>query len=565
MDNNGRHASRIKATAQRFGRWLNSPAGRGVLKCSMAYTIASLATFASPLSSFLGKPGGKHVVATITVYFHPARSTGSMIEAIMIAIVAVAYAELVSLLSMTTSVLFGAVWGLTTLAHILVVVVFVGGGFGFMGWVKQKMGNPLVNVASTLASLAIISVVTKETAVIDNVFSNQKIVQVLKMLFMGIISTAAVNLLIWRVSARSLLRGSMAKVSTCLGDMLSMVTRGFVDGSEDDMALAEFSAASSAYSTLYPKMMTQLRESKFEHYFVGHEKLYEVERATVYSFESLAQSIGGLRSASSTLFALLKETIVEHPPSAQLEDEQSHFPVVTPAASPMRDDTEQVMLTVPPVCSPQDFFERFITSLRPPMAKLSTELCKKLREPCFGTNSCFETTNHSQSDDHVLMDAVSDFNTARSRALQELYQHPALRDSSSLKLQADLEQVAAACGHFTFSLQSFAEGIHKHLDALDDLRYVVEHGPRSWRWLCWWDMSTLRLGSSEEEGLIKPIKKSAVPRGIPDAMVHSRDTYGWKAAPGASKVVAMMSQGILNTARKMARDDSEYHHSSELT
>jgi hypothetical protein len=48
-----------------------------VLKCTLAYWIGSLATFWLPFAEFLGKSDGMHLVATVAVYFHPARSIGS--------------------------------------------------------------------------------------------------------------------------------------------------------------------------------------------------------------------------------------------------------------------------------------------------------------------------------------------------------------------------------------------------------------------------------------------------------------------------------------------------------
>jgi hypothetical protein len=555
------YGHRLISRALRFGRWLNSPPGRGVLKCSIAYTIASLGTFASPLAHFLGRPGGKHVVATMTVYFHPARTAGSMIEAILIAIVAVLYAVMIGILSMATSVLVGNAWGLVTLAHALVVIVFIGGAFGFMGWVKQKMGNPLVNVASTLASLAIISVVTKENAVVDNIFSNDKVVQVFKMLVMGITSASAVNLLIWRVSARGLLRGSMTKVSNTLGDMLSMITRGFLCGAEDDVELAEFSAASTAYAALYPQMTKNLREAKFEHYFVGHEKIYVAERTIVKSMETLSQSIGGLRSASNTLFAFLEETSERQVPSPPHEDADAELPIASPPISPPEADRiarrDQLMRTISASFSPQTFFELFMTYLREPMSALTSEICDTLRAAQFGVESVEQAGRTNAN----LIEALRTFNDARSAALQELYDHPALQDHNLPKRQAELEQVAAACGHFTFSLQSLGEEMKKHIDALEDLKYARQHSGRSWRWMAWWTKgakSAFRLDSLEEEGLVKPIRKSAIPRGIPDAMVQQRDTYGWKAAPGASRFVSLVSQKLLRLMRKLAKDESKF-------
>lgn len=559
-----RSAEGVKSSAVGFVRWLNSPPGRGVLKCSLAYTIASLATFAPPLSAFLGRPGGKHVVATMTVYFHPARTAGSMIEAVMIAVVAVLYAELVSLLSMVTSVLVGNVWGMVTLAHVLVVIIFVGGGFGFIGWVKQKMGNPLVNVASTLASLAIISVVTKENDVVRNVWSNQKIVQVLKMLVMGITTTALVNLLVWRVSARGLLRGSMGKVSTSLADMLSLITRGFLNGSENDLALAEYLASSSSYSSLYTSILKNLREAKFEHYFVGHDKLYAAQRSVVQSMETLAQSIGGLRSASIPLIRLLEATeqrTAITSPSRRPKGPESRVSFVSAVTSPLETDqnvTEEAQRRLSHTCTPREFFQIFLDSVGPPTEALSAGLCRALREPHFEQSSELNGSENNHFT-HSLSDALSTFNIARSKALQEMYEHSTLRDASA-SLQAELEQVAAACNHFTYSLQSLSEETQRYLDLIDDMKYVEKHGKRSWFWL-WRGLRSgkKKTGSLEEEGLIKPIRKSGTPRGIPDSMVEQRDTYSWRTAPGASRLVALASQKVLRVIRKMARDDGKYH------
>ncbi|KAH8900995.1 hypothetical protein GQ53DRAFT_834974 [Thozetella sp. PMI_491] len=589
---------RVKDGVDRFLTWLNSPMGRGVLKCTLAYTIASLATFLSPLSNFLGKPDGKHVVATITVYFHPARTAGSMVEAVLIATVAVFYAELVSILSMCTSVLFGGVWGMVGLAHVLVLVVFIGGGFGFMGWVKQKMNNPLVNVGSTLASLAIIGVVTKETAVLTNVFSNQKIVQIFKMLIMGITTTTAVNLLVWRVSAVVLLRESMKKASSSLGDMLAMITSGFLSGLEDDLLSSQFTTAASAYKSVYPQMTKNLREAKFERYFLGQEKIYALERAIVKSMETLAQSIGGLRSAANTQFGLLKESATGIPSgmlspatsplsptlarssSGTLKSGQDRFlalAAIDEASEESTADEGRIQLRnesasearvtrEPSFRTPSDIFDLFIALLGPSMKSLAYTLSEVLRDPTFGSAPDYQITIN----DHFrpsLTDALGLFNAARRDALQELYRTIELGRTRPDKIQADFEEVAAACGHFSFSLQTFGEEMQKYLDVLDDLKHSSEHDTRSWHWLRWWRrghshgraISALPYhDSAERESLIKPIKKTAMPKGIPDSIIQRRDTYSWQAAPESSRVVASFSQRLLRVLRRLGRDDVRF-------
>ncbi|KAB5572665.1 Fusaric acid resistance protein-like-domain-containing protein [Coniochaeta sp. 2T2.1] len=570
-----------KSGTRRFAMWLNSPMGRGILKCTLAYTLASLATFLGPVSDFLGKPDGKHVVATITVYFHPARTAGSMIEAILIAIVAISLHQ-------------------PTTAHALVLMVFVAGGFGFIGWIKQKLNNPLVNVGSTLASLAIIGVVTKENAVLSNVFSNQKIVQILKMLVMGIATTTFVNLLVWRVSAVSLLRGSMNKASISLGDMLSMISRGFLNGSEEELLSAEFSTASAAYGSVYSQMTKNLREAKFERYFLGRERMYQLDRAVVRSMETLAQSIGGLRSAANTQFALLKEAPDADVPSGTMSprggtvvytptlnrklsstlrsghdrlralsaiDEASDESTEEERSPPARrpSDTPEA----PPFNCPSDIFELFIALLGPSMKSLAYTLSEILREPAFGSAPDYQVTVNMHFRDS-LTSALGLFNDARANALQELYTNLEFGRNRTEKIQADFEEVAAACGHFSFSLQTFGEEMQKYLDVLDDLKHASQLKKRSWRWLLgWWRRDDGRRSyltyprlpyePEESQSLIKPIKKTALPKGIPDSMIRRRDTYAWNAAPSAvNTIVASVSQSVLRMIRKLARDDIRF-------
>lgn len=590
-------SQRSKAAALRWWAWLDSPKGRGVLKCTLAYTIASLWTFWSPLSNLLGKADGKHVVCTITVYFHPARSAGSMIEADLIAIVAVLYATTISIASMAASVLFGSVLGWVTFAYIVVLVVFVGTSFGFIGWIKQKLNNPSVNVGCTLASLGIINVVTKENATYTSVFSNTKILQMLQILVFGISTTTAVNLLVWRVSARSLLRESMTKASTSLGDMLSMITHGFLSGSEEELTSPEFKKASAAWSSSYAQMTKNLKEAKYEHYLVGHYKIYQLDKSVYKSMETLAQSIGGLRSAAHTQFELLKEPPAEPPlPSGAmspggtalytpsfnrslssfLKSGRDRYAVLSaideaPNESSGEEDADNskdvsrrgsASTEAPAFRTPSDIFELFIALLGPSMKSLAYTLSGVLREPPFGASPDFDITIN----DHFrqsLQDALGLFNAARADALQELYKKIELRRPTSEKTKADFEEVAAACGHFSFSLQTFGEEMTKYLDVLDDLKHASENRRRSWRWLVFWNkpkpshaLALLPFEEPERESLIKPIRKSQLPRGIPDSMIQRRDTYSWQAAPEANKVVQTFAQRLLRFFRFLARDDS---------
>lgn len=380
-----------------------SKTGQGVLKCSLAYLLGSMATFVPVISDYLGQQDGKHMVATVTVYFHPARSQGSMFEGALLAVLAFIYAAFISFTSMGVSILFDQTYDLLIVGHVVVLVVFCGGGLGFVGWVKQRLGNPLVNVACSLTSLAIITVLTKEGSVQAAEFSEDKVVQVMKMILMGVVAAMAVCFLVRPVSARNELRENMIKVTDSFGDMLAMITRSFLTGSAEELEQKQFLTASDRYRTVFSSLAKNLREAKFEHYVLGTEAEARLEVKLVNCMRRMAHSIGGLRSAASTQFDLLAHApaygsatpnapisspsigpyimaastwstieesrgtltaIDEHPE----EDETSTDPPDKPDEP--RNDAADEYGELPTVRSPVDIFDRFIAHLGPSMVRL---------------------------------------------------------------------------------------------------------------------------------------------------------------------------------------------------
>jgi len=390
-----------KDGATRLWSFVTSRTGQGVIKCSLAYLLGSLATFVGPIAGFLGSQDGKHLTATVTVYFHPARSQGSMYEAIILALAAFAYAVFISFTSMGISLLFDAKLGLTTLGHAIVLVVFCGGGLGFVGWIKQRLGNPLVNVSCSLASLAIITVLTKEGAVQAGHFSDDKVVQVMKMVFMGCLATTTVCFLIYPVSARRELKINLIQVTDSFAEMLALITGSFLSGSQEDLQRVPSIRASDRYKSVSASLVKNLREAKYEHYVMGTEKEYEIEARLVECMQRLAHGIGGLRSAASTQFTLLSQqptTRAATPNDVNYSPTDMHYsfssstpmlPAGEDGVLPVREGTlwgwrraENTSGTVKlghpadgnsdsaTVQSPAEIFSRFITHLGPSMVGL---------------------------------------------------------------------------------------------------------------------------------------------------------------------------------------------------
>lgn len=316
-----RISARARGFASRSKQFVASEQGIGILKFSLAYLLGSCATFIPAVSNFLGQNDGKHMVATVTVYFHPARSQGSMFRALICALLAFCYSAFLSVSSMLFESLFQDVLMAPALGHALVLIVFCGGGLGFVGWTKQRLGDPLVNVACSLASLSTITVLTKEGAVQSGDLSLRKISQVLKMVIMGVVAATMVSFLIFPISARKKLRASLVTSADTLAVMLAMITESFLSGSEDVLKSEEFLEAEAKHRKAYSQLDNLVREAKLEHFVAGTEKEYRLEKHLVRWVQDITHNLGGLRSAASLQFSLIRETIARESGSSS---ENSH-------------------------------------------------------------------------------------------------------------------------------------------------------------------------------------------------------------------------------------------------
>ena len=497
--------------------FVTSSAGQGVLKCSIAYLLGSCGTFVPFISEWLGDQDGKHMVATVTVYFHASRSQGNMFEAALMAVIAFLYAAFISFASMGVEIYFDQKLNKMILGHAVVVIVFCGGGLGFVGWAKQKLANPLVNVACSLTSLAIITVLTKEETIREAEFSVDKVTQVMKMVLLGIVFSTLVNFLILPVSARKGFRQNLLDVTDSLSDMLAMITRGFLTGSEKELEQRGFEEASTKLKSQYASLSKNLKEGKWEHYVLGTESQYKIEVKLLNCMRRLQQNLGGLRSAAMTQFSLLEQSqalggatpadqSIFTPTTAGLSTNfrridswmsfQENFATLeaadnnehsTTSSSQILDADDQAGL--PTARSSSEIFERFIMHLGPSLKSLAYTLTQILDDLPYGGPPKFEIAINPKFRSS-LIDAIDLYSEARKRALKHLYRGKALSMNRPQGLEADFEEVAASCGYFSFSLLDFAEEMKTYLDILDELKDEIDKPwkqRRSWRWLKVWN------------------------------------------------------------------------------
>lgn len=274
-----------------------------------------MAVFISFFNPVLGSGDGKHLVANIIIWFHPARSGGSMDKGSLYASIAFVYGAAVCYACMGI-VTFFRIHDALPVGHILVLIFGCCGGLGSIAWVKQRNTDLLVNVSCSLAAIPVVTTLTKDRATQDGFFSHNNVSQVFRMMIMALLISIVVNQYVRPISARQDLRGSLIKFTNAFSDLLSGITSSFISGSEEDMKHPIVAAAFDTFETLYTTLDQTLAEARYEHYLRGTENEYQIEASLVQCMQRLAQDIGGLRSAASIQFSLLAESKAKGEPAS---------------------------------------------------------------------------------------------------------------------------------------------------------------------------------------------------------------------------------------------------------
>lgn len=288
-----------------------SPLVQGVAKCVIAYYIASLFTYSSHLASAMthllpvrdsdaAVPfSNLHMLATVAVYFHPARAFGSMLEADIFAVVALAYALVLSTISMLVAEQLHD-WGLPSFSNFLTVFIFIGMGMGFVGWTKLKVAKPTFNTACSLVYVSSFTVMVKEGSTHLGRFETDKIWQVSLVVFAGTLVSNAVCFLLWPQRATTRLIQDMSRSLDAYSTLLKMLTRTFLleDPANVHLRSSRLKAAIHAHHNAFASLQKNLTEAKYEAAFDsrirGKVDLYE---DMVSCLSRLGQHLNGLRSS----------------------------------------------------------------------------------------------------------------------------------------------------------------------------------------------------------------------------------------------------------------------------
>ena len=438
-----------------------------------------------------------------------------MIEALIYAFAAFAYTAVVSVISMGIAVLFDDKLHFLVLGHAVVLVLFIGGGLGLIAWIKLKLGDPLVNVACSLASLTLITILTKEGSVQAGDFNAEKIWQILKMVVGGVIASSLVCFAILPTSARQKLNQSFVDTTDSLSDMLAMITSSFISGDESELSSQTLVKVTERHRKSLNSLTQNLKEAKYEHYIAGRERRAKFERRLANCIQQLSHSIGGLRSTAAIQFVLIDQDFPSFSGMHRRLGSISSLPATPGAKVSQRFQFAQIdeVFDSPhtesetehnqqPFFAPSQIFDVFMDHLGPSLRSLAYTLKEILDELPFDPEQDYAITAHPKYK-VSLVRALELYKSARSEALGAIY-HKTGNQQRPMEVQADWEEAAACCGHFSTSLIDVVEDVQDYLLILDEMQAECESDQsRSWRWLKFWKKKSQDL-SDKEVDLLSP-------------------------------------------------------------
>ncbi|KAJ7590150.1 Fusaric acid resistance protein-like-domain-containing protein [Mycena floridula] len=486
---------------------------RNILKCAIAYFIASLFTYSPYLSGLLGdlvsygrndpsKPSpSTHIVATIAVYFHPAKTVGAMLKADLFFFFAIIYSAVVCLISMTMFWWLQLQPGWEWLADI-VVISLIGFNMGFLAWMKVWMANPQFNVATSMIAIILFIVMIKEGGI-------QTLLQVSFVVFLGCTVSNVVCYLIWPQTATSNLQTNMTKTLDSFSTLLSLLTNTFLlEEGLHHPSLEKLHKAVENHQNSFTGLKLNLQEARSEWYFwmrprnpslpangapmiTGNVRTIAYENA-VDSLNRLAQHLNGLRGGTRLQYELTRAGAVK-PKGAEHGKNKV-------AEGELFEDDETVMLK-----AAAEMFGDLVEDMGPPLKALSgacTGSLKRLRE-AFVLAQVQKRHKKDLIQPHEFLELVDGieralvrFESTSNHAVLRLYRRsnipsftsdatPGGTDYFNLGSMGDNLITAAENEHvflvyfFIFTLQEFARELVSLIDAMERI-YTIEQERLSW-------------------------------------------------------------------------------------
>ncbi|KAK6867478.1 hypothetical protein K6H11_005012 [Candida tropicalis] len=478
---------------------------RNVFKCSMAYFLASLGVYYTPFDEWLGNTDSKHVTATVAVYFHPARTKGSMTQTLMFVAISIVYSFTVSFGCRFISAYFYRE-GEDELSH-LIDLVISSIALGVISFMKQKVNKLTFNTACSLACISIVACIVKEGSTNSSSIPLGRIESTFQVVVTGCLITVGCCYLIWPQSAVKELQTTLNSSYNLFSQVISILVRRFVAGEQftaKDTEMIEKLKSNIHSLTRY------LEEAQYELYVTGKEKEWKFFQKLVNSTISLARHLQALSAATRIQSTLLHEN--HHALSGTPSFRSFSTEDIRPTAS-VENMAHTMPQSVNEVHNSLQLFDLFVYYLAPSIKSLVFTIKGVLSEVPF-ENFSSENPNQFASTttlQYSLDTAIKLFEEKQDESFNKLYSQKIFSQNSEFDFRADQEEVAACCGNFASLLSQFASELLQFIK-LSEQYDEISSSPRSFSWLKWWNKKH------------KPIKR--VQNSLHAALDDLRGQYG---------------------------------------
>ncbi|KAH8107675.1 Fusaric acid resistance protein-like-domain-containing protein [Cristinia sonorae] len=494
-----------KVEGQRRWNWLQklpslTPLQRNILKCSIAYFIGSLFTFSPYLSGLISdltsngpsdgertpSPAG-HMVATVAVYYNPAKTMGAMLEADLFCFMGLLYVSLVSLASMSLFWFFEVQPGWEWLADFF-VLFWVGLAMSVVAWLKVKVAKPSFNTACSMIAIIIFIVIVKEGGL-------EMFTQVATIVFIGASLSNIVCYSLWPQRATDNLQDTMVKSLNSFATLITMITQTFLlEEPVKKPSHEKLRVAIESHQASFTALKKNLAEAQSESWFGGpgrpSAKRSRTSSGQAYedaidSLNRLGQHLNGLRSGTSLQYELIEANkqgrLVLRNRSKKRATKISADGSKSQLADPFGPEIDGPFPSEDDILlqAAADTFGQLVDDLGPPLKALSTTCAtslKRLREafdlPDGSRSSTIEPQDFRDLA-NALERALFTFESTSNHAILRMYRSgtasepletPAGNDENTLT-GSQSENIFLVY-FFIFTLQEFAKELISLVDAM---------------------------------------------------------------------------------------------------
>ncbi|KAJ7673046.1 hypothetical protein DFH06DRAFT_1319261 [Mycena polygramma] len=475
---------------------------RNIFKCTLAYFIASLFTYSPYLSSFISdlttygdgerrpSPSG-HMVATIAVYFNPAKTMGAMVEADLYCLMGLLYSAFVCLASMTMFWWLETKPGWEWLADFL-VIVWIGVSMSVVAWMKVWMASPSFNTACSMTAIILFVVLVKEGGL-------QTLLQVSFIVLCGSVTSNIVCHAIWPQSATSALQANMTKTLDSFSTLLGLLTNAFLleEGLQQPSHERLMKAVANHQSS-FTGLKKNLKEAQSE-WVKGSGAGHAYEDA-VDSMNRLAQHLNGLRGGTRLQYDLTKAGVVGQ---SKRDNGKNKAERVSVVVEDYDEDTAMLKAAA-------EMFGDLVDDVGPPLKALSTTCTSSLSRMRQSFVKSQRRSKRHVFEQHEFLELVDGieralvrFESTSNHAVLRLYRRSAASevpdDENTEALSADNEHVFLVY-FFIFTMQEFAGELVSLIDAMGRIYSLEQARAKRARWWTrifrWSSKGKSRSGSS---------------------------------------------------------------------